>query len=674
MSRLIRVLASDASRRMAVSLLLSLVGVFCVATGAPAQTEKIDDYQSEIVVNKDGSLNVTETIRVTAAGDKIKRGIYRDFPTLYTTKYFIRIELPFKVEAVTRDGRIEPYHTENRENGVRLYIGNKNVRVPPGEHTYKILYTTNFQLGYFEKHDELYWNVTGNGWEFPIEQVTATITLPPEIPRKQITHEAYTGPQGAKHRNVTSDVNATTGTVDFKTTKPLWANEGLTIVVGFPKGFVSKPTAAERRTLYFRANLTLWIVLGGLLLVLGYYMFGWIRVGRDPPGGVIVPLFEPPEDLSPASLRYLWRMDYDRACFSAAVLNMAAKGFLTISETDGEYTLHRSESSPKAQRSGEKLAPGEKAVYKTLLSTGSITLEQSNHRKIKKSIKKLASRLAQEFDGKLFKKNKYWLIGGWLLSALVLAAAALSCGWEKLFFIAFISVWLSIWSVACGGLAYKVVNAWRGAVTNRRNTMKQLSSYGSAVFISAFSTPFFLFELAGLAALIYFTSIWMLPLLVGLLATNWIFLHLLKQPTIEGKRIMDAIEGFRMYLGTTEKEFLQQMLPPDQTPELFEKYLPYAVALGVEQAWAEQFTEVLSRAARGTDDRQGYQPAWYHGTGWRAASAGTFASGLGSSLGGAIASSSTAPGTSSGSSGFSGGGGGGGFSGGGGGGGGGGGW
>ena len=673
MSRLIRVLGSDAIRRTAVSLLLSFVGVFCVASGAPAQTEQIDHYQSEIVVNKDGSLNVTETIRVTATGNKIQRGIYRDFPTLYTTKYLIRIELPFKVKAVTRDGRMEPYHTENLQNGVRLYIGNENRRVRPGEHTYKILYTTNFQIGYFEKHDELYWNVTGNGWEFPIEQVTATVTLPPEIPRKQITHEAYTGPQGAKHRNVTSSVNAATGSVDFKTTKPLGVHEGLTIVVGFPKGFVREPTAAERRTLYFRANLTLWIGLGGLLLVLGYYMFSWIRVGRDPPGGVIVPLFEPPEDLSPASLRYLWQMDYDRACFSAAVLNIATKGFLTISEAEGEYTLHRSESSAKAQRSGEKLAAGEKAVYTTLLSSGSITLEQSNHRKIKKAIKKLASHLAQEFDGKLFKKNKYWLIGGWLISALVLAAVALSSGWEKLFFIAFIAVWLSIWSVACGGLAYKVVNAWRGATRNRGDTMKRLSSYGNAVFISAFSTPFFLFELAGLAALIYFSSIWMLPLLVGLLATNWIFLGLLKQPTLEGKRIMDEIEGFRMYLGAVEEDYLQRLHPPEETPELFEKYLPYAVALEVEQAWADQFTEVLSRAATGTDERKAYRPAWYHGTGWQVASAGTFASGLGSSLGGAIAASSTAPGSSSGSSGFSGGGGGG-FSGGGGGGGGGGGW
>ncbi|MFP6657105.1 MAG: hypothetical protein VB853_02925, partial [Pirellulales bacterium] len=272
---------------------------------------------------------------------------------------------------------------------------------------------------------------------------------------------------------------------------------------------------------------------------------------------------------------------------------------------------------------------------------------------------------------------------GWLLSAVVLVASALSWGWQALprlanlaeafvhcFGVGFVAFWLSLWSVLCGVLVQKTLVAWRSARTIRRNTMKQLGSYGSAAFITAFASPFLLGELVVLAVLIRLTSFWMLPLLVGLLAINWIFLNLLKQPTVEGKRVMDEIEGFRMYLGAVEKEYLGRLHPPEQTPELFEKNLPYALALGVEQAWAEKFSDVPSRAATETAGAEGYQPTWYHGTAWRSVTAGDFASGLSSSLGGAIASSSTAPGSSSGSSGFSGGG----SSGGGGGGGGGGGW
>ncbi|MFW6125342.1 MAG: DUF2207 family protein [Pirellulales bacterium] len=159
----------------------------------------------------------------------------------------------------------------------------------------------------------------------------------------------------------------------------------------------------------------------------------------------------------------------------------------------------------------------------------------------------------------------------------------------------------------------------------------------------------------------------MVPLVAGLVALNWRFWHWIKQPTVEGRRIMDEIDGFRMYLATAEGEFLQRLHPPEQTPELFERYLPYALALDVENEWAEKFSDLLSRAAQAPAEGDGYRPAWYVGPHWNASAPGTFASSLAVSLGGAIASSATAPGSSSG-------GGGGGSSGGGGGGGGGGGW
>jgi uncharacterized membrane protein len=126
---------------------------------------------------------------------------------------------------------------------------------------------------------------------------------------------------------------------------------------------------------------------------------------------------------------------------------------------------------------------------------------------------------------------------------------------------------------------------------------------------------------------------------------------------------MDEIEGFKLYLSVAEQERLSILNPPDKTPELFERYLPYALALDVENEWSEQFADVLAAAAGGG----GYQPAWYSGTSWSRMGASTMASNLGNSFAGAISSASSPPGSSFGS-------GGGGSSGGGGGGGGGGGW
>jgi uncharacterized membrane protein len=147
--------------------------------------------------------------------------------------------------------------------------------------------------------------------------------------------------------------------------------------------------------------------------------------------------------------------------------------------------------------------------------------------------------------------------------------------------------------------------------------------------------------------------------LVALAILNILFYQLLKAPTLAGRRVMDALEGFRLYLSVAEQDRLNLLNPPEKTPQLFESFLPYALALGVEQAWSEQFAEQIEKANRSNN----YHPGWYSGS--------TPLSQLGSSIGGAftgaVSSSTNAPGSSSGS-------GGGGSSGGGGGGGGGGGW
>lgn len=648
------------NRWMIVSVSFLVLAV--VFAGGAQADERIFDYHSDIQVLKDGSLKVTESITVNAEGRKIKRGIYRDFPIAYTSRFMVPLKLPFQVVSVKRDGKTESFHTQEESNGVRVYIGREDYLLPPGKYTFEITYTTNFQLGFFDSHDELYWNVTGNGWDFPIDRASASVSLPEDVPLDRITHEGYTGLQGSKDTNLTSEVNHLAGTVDFTTSKGLGPQEGLTIVVGFPKGYVHEPTVAEKREIYLRADRTLWAVLGGLLAVMTYYLLAWFVVGRDPPGDVIYSIFVPPLDLPPACLRYLRRMAYDRKCFAAALINMAVKRQIVIEEEGGEFTLRRSESAEK-----EQLSSGEKRIFTTMLRSDSIVLKQSNHKKISKAIEKLGERLSEEYEGKLFVKNRWWLVPGWLLSALAVITVALSAGGQALPVVAFLSVWLSMWTLGVILLAKQMIAAWRSALVLRKNTLQRIGSFTGALFITAFATPFFIAEVVVLGILVYTVSIWIAPLLVGLVALNWSFWHWMKQPTVEGQRVMDQIEGFRMYLETAEGELLQSMHPPEMTPELFEKYLPYALALEVENAWAEKFSAALERAASAAGQGAAYHPTWYRGTAWNTASMGDFASGLGSSLGGAISSSSTAPGSSSG-------GGGGGSSGGGGGGGGGGGW
>jgi hypothetical protein len=162
-----------------LSVLLILCLFLIVSFFSPAEAyEKIISFHSHIKVHEDGSMTVKETIRINSGGDRIRHGIYRDFPVRYSDRAGNRYVVGFAVREVLRDGKPEHYHIDNRSNGKRVYIGRKDALISPGEYVYTLIYTTDHQLGFFKDFDELYWNVTGNGWEFMIDEATAAVELP----------------------------------------------------------------------------------------------------------------------------------------------------------------------------------------------------------------------------------------------------------------------------------------------------------------------------------------------------------------------------------------------------------------------------------------------------------------------------------------------------------------
>ena len=327
---------------------LFFIAVLWALTFAPASAvggEFIRHFDSRIEVQADGSMEVTETISVNAEGNSIKRGIYRDFPTIYRAWYGRRT-VPFEVLSVKRNGLPEPSHQEWRDNGTRLKIGRSDRNIPRGEHVYEIRYRTDWQLGFFADHDELYWNVTGNGWNFLIERATATVVLPQRLPDSALSLEAYTGAQGAQGRDWRARIDAA-GHARFETTATLGYREGLTLVVGWPKGLVAEPTREQKQARWLRDNAEVKGGLFGAALLLVYYLIVWRRYGRDPAGQTIIPRFAPPKDVSPADARFLARTGYDERTFAAALVGLAVKGHLVIHEDDDhDFTLERPRAAP----------------------------------------------------------------------------------------------------------------------------------------------------------------------------------------------------------------------------------------------------------------------------------------------------------------------------------------
>ena len=251
-----------------------------------------------------------------------------------------RYNVGFEVLSVKRDGESESYFIESISNGKRVYIGRKNYFLPRGQYTYDITYKTDRQLGFFEEYDELYWNVTGNDWSFSIDHASAVVTLPHGVNKHDIQLFAYTGRQGAKGTSYSHRFDESDRPV-FRTTKKLHAREGLTISVAWSPGFVQRPGGVQTAINQFKNHTPELIGGGGLLGVLLYYLIIWLRIGRDPEKGTIIPRFEPPKGLSPAAVRYISKMGFDHRAFAAAVISMAVKGYISIVENDKKYTLRQ---------------------------------------------------------------------------------------------------------------------------------------------------------------------------------------------------------------------------------------------------------------------------------------------------------------------------------------------
>jgi uncharacterized membrane protein YgcG len=566
----------------ALRLLLPLLA--CLLPVSLAADERILDYRSDIRVEPAGELLVTEIIRVRAEGRDIRRGIYRDFPTRYRDRWGNHVTASFDPIAVRRNGQMEPWHSEQRSNGVRVYFGSADRMLEPGIHEYEFQFATNRQLGFFDEQDELYFNAIGTGWQFPIDRGVVTVTLPFEVSYDQLQTAVYSGGYGAM--GAAARVAVTAGNqVRIETTAPLAPQQGLTIAVGWPKGLLTEPGTAQKARWFLADNAAAIVLLAGWLAALAWYLWAWNRVGRDPEGGVIIPRFEPPPGLSPAACRYVRDMSFGRNAFTAAIISLAVKGRLQIEEADDEFSLQRTP--------GEGTAPltrGEQAVLDALVprSGDRIELDDENYKDFQAAREALQKALKKEHLGRLFHLNSAYLAP----PVLITVAAAV----VAVFFDGSPSIWI----------AYAVL----------------------------------------------------------VLALHGLFLFLLRAPTPAGRQVMDEIEGFQRYLGTAEQDRLDRMRSPMLTPEVFEAFLPYAYALGVENNWCQRFAREMPLDAQ---QQAGYHPGWYHGQFHGAAALNHLGDSFGSAFSSAIASASSPPGSSSGS-------GGGGFSGGGGGGGGGGGW
>ena len=396
-------------RKFAARLLLALGLGLAVPLGLAA--ERITEFHADIVVAPDAMLTVTERIAIVSEGLSIRRGIVREFPTLLADGSRDR---DFEMVSATRNGVPEPFEVTETRAGVDIRLGDEDTRLARGAHVYQIVYRTGGQVRFFETVDELYWNVTGDGWIWPIERASARIVLPDGA---AITaYDAYTGARGESGRDATA-APAAPNVLEVSTTRRLEGLEGLTIAVQWPSGVV-RETGKTGLLPWLGRNLSLLLGGGGFLAALGIMLFGWRRDGRDPPIGTIIPLFVPPLMMSPAEARYLRRKGYDDTALAAMLVDLAARDIVEIVPPEG-----RSPPLLKLVPGQHALSRIEEAVTGRLFETSNtVRLGKADMHPVTMAAYRLKSELGRAYGDRFPVREGYSVAAILVLLCAVIAA------------------------------------------------------------------------------------------------------------------------------------------------------------------------------------------------------------------------------------------------------------
>lgn len=567
-----------------------LATAVAAAQPAPCAVERIESFDAAIEVRAAGTVAVTETIVFCARGEQIKRGIFRDVPTRHRTPLGVYEHRPLalsgaSIQPARADGGAfvptgEPMpalaRSEAHGEGVRWYLGSAG-GLAPGLWLVTLAYESGRQLRRFDGFDELYWNATGNGWDFAIARATATVALPEGA--DALRQAGYTGAAGSTETAVAIDAGDPRR-VRFAATRALGPREGLTVAVGFTPGVVSIPGPWARALGAFRDNPS--SLLGLVLFVAALAALGrdWWRDGRDPARGVVVPLYAPPEGVGPVFARYLHLgRRLDERALPAALLGLAAAGAIRIERTGDEWRLTTLDRAALDGLPPDLRHAGNALFAQQEVDTGT----EAGRERLARVREVLAEQVPQQFNADWYRPNRKAVLRGF---GIGLPALALLGGYD----LAAVQGAVAEWILRCfllvgGALLLAFVAMVAGEVVGGRLRVLRVV----------------LALLSALLALGLFGMAWVtagpVPLVaaVAMGAALGVSRVLMPAWTPAGRRKMEALAGFRDYLGVAEADRLNLENPPERVPALFERFLPYAYALGVEQRWAEQFDDVFAR-------------------------------------------------------------------------------
>lgn len=324
-----------------LKIVLILFGIlFCFSPIYAQEDERILQFESQISVNTDTSINVVESITFNPSSSTPRHGLEWTIPYIYSRDFFqrpteLRINNVTHYPASNPSLKIFEQYSRTDENGwAILRIGDPNSYITQ-PYVYVIDYTLKYSgISYFDEHEEIYLNIIGPGWNIPIENATATLTVPKDI--NEII--CFSGPDGSNEENCNIRIEGKTLFVSPNGT--LQPYEGYTVAIKQPLG-TFEDTRKEQMLLVILANI-------GILLPIpvSIFLFGFLLKKFKNKSITVIPLYHPKEDMNSLTSSALLSHVFQTKNISAVLVEMAIKGYYKIKEYEkNKYEFVKSEKA-----------------------------------------------------------------------------------------------------------------------------------------------------------------------------------------------------------------------------------------------------------------------------------------------------------------------------------------
>lgn len=355
---------------------------FLLISPTVVRAEKINDFQTDIKINKSGVINVTEKITYDFE-TAYRHGIYRYIPTVWKNSEGKKFKLDHKNITITDENRVSyNFSTSNTGENIKFQIGDANKTIT-GVHIYVIKYEVDGAITYFSDHDELYRNITGSDWQIPIEQTRTQISFPEAISTGNMRTACYVGAIGSTTTN-NCQIEKTDKAATFSTSL-IPVGQGVTVVFGFPKNIIAvlepKLIVSFWETFIGKivSFLFICVLLFWYLIYPIWIMFKWHHFGRDPKPtvGEVSAWYDPPKTksgrlLTPIEVGALIDESVDMRDVSSMIVDLARRGYFVIEEKKkGDfYFVRRSSNEGGSKKQKDQLMSFEKKLLEDLFSSG----------------------------------------------------------------------------------------------------------------------------------------------------------------------------------------------------------------------------------------------------------------------------------------------------------------